>query len=459
MKKLYFLVCVLLLALTVRAGNRPNFVWIVADDMSPDLGCYGDPQAHTPNLDRLAGQGVRFSRAFTHSPVCAPSRSGLVTGMYPTTIGSHHMRSRLISPPPVFTRYLREAGYYVVWKGKTDFNFEVPADAFDSTGDWTKRPADKPFFAFFNLNESHESQIRAQPETFAKNTERLKSGQRHDAARAVLPPYYPDNPAVRRDWANYYDLVTAVDYRVGDILAELERQGVAGNTIIFFFSDHGRGLPRAKRWIYDSGIHVPLIIRWPGTIQPGSVREDLVTFLDFAPTVLALAGIGVPSHMQGQVFLGPSVKPREYVFAARDRMDETYDRIRSVRDRRYKYIRNFHPELPYAQRIAYMELMPTMQVWRRLHREGKLTVAARLFFAPVKPKEELYDLDSDPHEIRNLADSPDYPRVLQKLRGVLDRWIAETRDMGDIAEVELIRRGLVKDMLAEYEERRRTGVP
>jgi len=456
MTKTLLLALTLSLASVVMAQDRrPNVVWIVGEDLGPELACYGDSYAHTPNIDRLASQGALFRLAFTHAPVCAPSRSGLITGMYPTTIGSHHMRSTLLVPPPTFTSYLRKAGYYVVWPGKTDFNFAVPPDAFDSTKDWLKQPPRQPFFAYINLFETHESQIRAPKDKFEKNVARLKPAERHDPSKAKLPPYYPDTPEVRRDWANYYDLVTAVDYRVADVLEALERQGVADNTVVFFFGDHGRGLPRGKRWVYDSGIHVPLIFRWPGRIKPGSVREDLVAFVDFAPTVLSLAGAEIPAMLQGQIFLGPDAVPeRKYVFAHRDRMDETYDRIRAVRDKRFKYIRNYHPELPYAQRIAYMEEMPTLQVWRRLNADGKLSGPSKLFFAPVKPPEELYDLEADPHEINNLAGVSQYEKKLNELRNALDDWIKKTKDLGAVPETELIARGLVADRLAEYKIRK-----
>jgi N-sulfoglucosamine sulfohydrolase len=453
----FFLAWILLGALSaLRGADKPNIVWIVGEDMGPELGCYGDSYANTPNMDKLAGQGARFTRCFTHAPVCAPSRSGLITGMYPTSIGTHHMRSKLLAPPPAFTSYLRQAGYFVIWPGKTDFNFDVPLEAFDSRRDWRRNfPKQRPFFAYVNLFVSHESQIRAAPAQFERNIARLQREQRHDPARATLPPYYPDAPEVRRDWANYYDLVTAVDYQVGDILKELEQQGVADNTIVFLFGDHGRGLPRAKRWVYDSGLHVPLLVRWPGKMEPGRVREDLVSFIDFAPTVLSLAGVPVSQAMQGQVFLGPNAAPeRKYINAARDRMDETFDRIRCVRDRQFKYIRNFYPDLPYAQRISYLELMPTMKVWRRLNAEGKLTGPQKLFFAPVKPPEELYDLLADPHEIHNLKDSPKHHTKLEELRAALDKWLKETKDLGGIPETELIKRGLVADKLSEYETRK-----
>lgn len=443
--------------------NRPpNIVLIVGEDMGPELRCYGDANAITPNMDRLAAQGARFTRCFTHAPVCAPSRSGLITGRYPTSIGTHHMRSTLLKPPPLFTDYLKKVGYTIAWPtkipnyGKTDFNFAVPPKAFDVVTDWTKDIPRQPFFGFYNIFTSHESQIRAPAVRFAKNTERLKSSERRDPAKMKLPAYYPDTSEVRRDLANYYELVTAVDYQVGVVLDALEKAGSADNTIVFLTGDHGRGLPRSKRWVYNQGTHVPLIVRWPGQIKPGTVRDDLVCFLDFAPTLLALAGEDVPAEMQGQIILGPKKSPeRKYLFAARDRMDETYDRIRSVRDKHFQYVRNFEPDLPYAQRVAYGELMPTMQVWRKFHAEGKLNAIQDRFFAATKPREELYDVDADPDEVHNLASDPKYKDTLAEMRAALDRWMEETKDLGAIPERELIKRGLVADRLSDYEKQRK----
>lgn len=442
-------------------ADRPwNVVWIVGEDMGPELGCYGDPNAITPNMDRLAREGARFVRCFTHAPVCAPSRSGLITGRYPTSIGSHHMRSTLLKPPPPFTDLLKKSGYTIAWPtqtpfGKTDFNFAVPENAFDVRTDWTKAIPKEPFFGFYNIFISHESQIRAPDDVFARRTARLKDSERHDPAKMRLPAYDPDAPEVRRDLARYYDLVTAVDRQVGDVLDAIERAGIADRTVVILTGDHGRGLPRSKRWVYEQGIHVPLIIRWPGVVKPGTVREDLVCFLDFAPTTLAVAGVEIPKEMQGQVIVGPKTGPeREYVFSARDRMDETFDRIRSVRGKRYHYIRNFHPELPYAQRIAYMELMPTMRVWRSLHAEGKLNPVQDLFFAARKPVEELYDAEGDPDEVRNLAGDPKYQDILKTMRAALDRWTAETHDLGAIPERELVRRGLIADQREQDRKRR-----
>ena len=431
--------------------SRPNIVWIVGEDLGPELGCYGDTNALTPNVDRLAREGVRFTRAFTHAPVCAPSRSGLITGQYPTTTGAHHMRSELLAPPRTFTSHLREAGYTVAWPGKTDFNFKVPKDAFTTTSNWLRQPPREPFFAYLNFTVSHESQIRANARQTRSNLARLRPGEFRDPARMVLPPYHPDTPETRRDLANYYNLATAVDYSAGDVLAWLDRTGLASNTVVFFFGDHGRGLPRSKRWLYDSGLRVPLIVRWPGQVPPGGVRGDLVSFVDFAPTVLALAGAKVPTNYPGRIFLGPGTAPeRKYVFAARDRMDEAPDRIRAVRSRDFKYIRNFRPELPYAQRIDFMELMPTMRVWRQMNYDGKLNATQRLFFRTTKPAEELYDVNADPHEIRNLAGQSRHAAVLKEMRAALEQWMADTGDLGAVPEEELIARGLVADRLQEY---------
>jgi uncharacterized sulfatase len=365
------------------------------------------------------------------------------------------MRSSLVAPPPLFTDSLRKAGYLVCWPtrtrfGKTDFNFAVHPGAFDVIDDWTGAiPRDRPFFGFFNIETSHESQIRAPAAQQARNLASLMPGERHDPARMRVPAYLPDTPVVRQDLANYYDLVTAVDHKVGEVLKALDQAGVADRTVVIFTGDHGRGLPRSKRWVYDSGTHVPLIVRWPGQITPGTVRDDLVCFLDLPATTLAQAGVAVPDEFQGRVIVGSQTGPApRYLFAARDRMDETPDRIRGVRGERFHYIRNFHPELPYAQRIAYAEEMPTLREWRRLHAEGKLNAVQDAFFAATKPPEELYDTQTDPDELHNLAGDARFRSTLEEFRGALDRWITTTGDLGEIPERELIRRGLLRDQPA-----------
>jgi uncharacterized sulfatase len=443
-----------------RPDSRPNILWISTEDISPDLGCYADSYAITPNIDRLAAQGVRYINAFATAPVCAPSRSSIITGMYATTIGSMHMRSKAVPPPYVkaFTEYLRAVGYYCSNNSKTDYNFEPPPankppatvwDETSNTAHWRNRP-DKaqPFFSVFNITVTHESQIRAADDVYKRNTARLKPEQFHDPAKAKLPPYYPDTPAVRQDWARYYDNITALDYIVADILRQLDEDGLAENTIVFFWGDHGRGLPRAKRFVYDSGLRVPLIARWPGHIKANTVSDELVCLFDLGPTALSVAGVPVPQHMQAQAILGDQKKaPREYAFAHRDRMDEAYDMSRSVMDKRFHYIRNFFPGRPYAQHIEYMEEMPTMKEWRRLYKDhmnaldqnyGRtLSAAQLLFMVPEKPKEELYDLNNDPHEIKNLAGSPQHKARLKRMRLALDQWQKQTHDLGLVPELEL----------------------
>jgi len=424
--------------------ERPNILWISCEDTSCDLGCYGDSYAVTPNLNVLAAQGVRYTNVYTNAGVCAPSRSGIITGMYPTTIGTHHMRCQGVPPAEVkcFPQYLRAAGYYCTNNVKTDYQFDPPLTAWDQCSNkahWRDRAKDQLFFAVFNLTVSHESQ------NWPKKDEKLV----HDSAKVVVPPYYPDTPVVRQNLARYYDNVTKMDEQAGQILKQLEEDGLAEDTIVWFWGDHGRGLPRAKRWIYDSGIRAPLIIRvpekWrryvmpsnPDALNPGTVNDDLIAFIDFAPTMLSLAGVRIPKHIQGRAFLGSQkAKLRDYVFAARDRMDEAYDIIRAVRDKRYKYIRNYMPHLSRAQDIEYMNRMPIMQEMRRLNAEGKLAGAQKQYFEPTKPVEELYDTLNDPHEINNLADDPKYKDVLQRLRKVHAEWMKQTRDVGLIPEPE-----------------------
>lgn len=447
-----------LLAVASSAHAAPNIVWIVAEDISPSLGCYGDPDAITPNLDKFAAQGARFTRAFTHCPVCAPTRSGLITGQYPTTLGSHHMRSKLVTPPPLFTDELEKAGYAVFWPGKTDFNFDPPKGWAD-TRNWVQKPdilpTDKPFFAYVNLFVTHESQIRATPEQSKKNTSRLKPTEFRDPTKVALPPYYPDHPDVRRNVATYHDNVTAMDYLVGDVLKVLDDRKLADNTLVFFFGDHGWGMPRGKRWCYDSGTRAPLIVRWPGHVKPGSVNEQLIAFLDFPATVLSVAGADVPPRMQGQRFLGGKADPpRPFVFSGRDRMDEAPDRVRTVRSKQFRYIRNFHPGLPYAQWVNYMDEMPTMKAWRKEAFAGTLNPVQMAFFARTKPAEELYDVAADPHETKNLAASADHAKVLADHRTALEAWIKETKDLGEVPEKDLILSGVVKDVLTdEYDAR------
>lgn len=433
--------------------ERPNVLWISVEDISPDLGCYGDAYAVTPNLDRFAAEGVRYDACFAHMGVCAPARSGIITGMYPTHIGTNHMRCKGVPPAAVrcFTEYLRTAGYCCTNRSKTDYQFDSPVTAWDKCGnckDWRERAEGQPFFSVINVGSTHESQIRNM-----KRREQLPSllsaEEKHEPAKAVLPPYYPDTPTVRADWAQYYDIITQMDKDVARILQQLEEGGLAEDTIVWFWGDHGRGLPRGKRWIYDSGLRVPLMIRvpakwrrWarpdqPDAVKPGVVDTGLVAFVDFAPTMLSLCGVSIPGHIQGQAFLGPRrPEPRQYIYGARDRVDEAYDMIRCVRDKRFKYIRNFMPHLPRSLDINFMNQMPTMKEMRRLYAEGKLEGAQLQYFEHPKPLEELYDTLADPHEVVNLAGDPAQRRTLARLRNELFRWMQEMGDFGVLPECE-----------------------
>ena len=433
---------------------RPNILWITCEDTSPHLGCYGDAYARTPNLDAFAAEGVRYANAFSHAPVCAPARSGLITGMYPTALGSHNMRCSIQRPPEVrcFPEYLREAGYFCTNHSKTDYNFTDYGNTWDECGEdahWRHRQPGQPFFSVINFLITHESRIRVPDETFFRDTRDVTAAQRHDPAKAPLPPYHPDTPEVRQDWARCADNITQMDCEVRRVLEELAVDGLADNTIVFFYGDHGAGMPRSKRWLYDTGLRVPLLLRVPERWRqlapgaPGSVEKRLVSFVDFGPTVLSLAGVPVPEAMQGRAFLGAQASaPRTHICAARDRMDERYDCTRAIRDERYKYIRNFMPQVSQAQHNEYMYEMPTMKVWDRLAKEGRLNAVQSAFLAPRKPVEEFYDTEADPWEVKNLADAPEHAERIAGMRRALHAWMIETGDLGLCPEGEMdARRG------------------
>jgi len=441
-----------------------NIVWIIADDLSPDLACYGNPDVSTPHIDGLAAQGARFTNAYVPAPVCSPSRSAFITGMYQTSIGAHNHRShrdddyRLPAPVRPITDYLREAGYYTVnensglgGRPKTDynFNFDEGYKVFDGT-DWAERAEGQPFYAQVNIFEPH----RGRPPEIWSFTDDLPESERADPATVTLPPYYPDDPIVRKDWAGYLDAVQLLDKKVGNVLGAIEEQGIADETIVVFIGDHGRPMPRDKQFLYDGGMKIPMIVRWPGHLEPGSVRDELVSTIDLSATTLAWAGVEVPDYMEGRVFLGPEAgAPREYVFAARDRCDETVDRIRAVRDKRYKYIRNFMPERPYMQLNRYKEISyPTWRQMMRLEKQGKLTSEQALFLAKVRPEEELYDTEKDPHELHNLAGSEEHGEILDRMGTVLSLWIRSTGDKGEIPEDASIQPKFEAQMVEAYKE-------
>ncbi|MBN2269627.1 MAG: sulfatase-like hydrolase/transferase [Sedimentisphaerales bacterium] len=430
--------------------DRPNILWITCEDVSPQyLGCYGDDYATTPNLDKFATQAVRCTKAFATAPVCAPSRSCLVTGVYATSTGTQHLRSDVKLPGKIkcFPRLLREAGYYCSNNYKKDYNFKDVGVWDESSHDahWRNRKPGQPFFSVFNFVSTHQGQINGSDELFFETyRSKLKGEELHDGDKITLPPYYPDTPLVRKIWARYYDLITFMDKQVAGVLAELEADGLAEETIVFFFSDHGMGLPRFKRTLYDSGLHVPLMVRFPkkyehlSSLKGGVATERLVSFVDFAPTVLNLLDLPIPDYMQGTPFLGPqSSAARRHVFGAASRVDEVYELQRCVRGRRYKYIRNFMPHLPYIQPSEYPDRAEIMQELRRAAAEDKLTAPQRFWWLPRKPVEEFYDTQADPHEINNLADSAEHKNIIDKMRRILRGWIIETRDTGFMFEAEM----------------------
>ena len=429
-------------------GIRPNILWILSEDISPDLSCYGTEGVQTPNLDKLAGQGIRFTNAFTTAPVCSASRSAMITGMFQTSIGVHHHRSHrddgytLPEPVLLITEYFRQAGYFtaniktaapgVKGSGKTDFNFKFK-NAFDGS-DWNQRKTGQPFFAQLSISMTHRGGHWKNLRNQLKNPV--------DPAKIKLPPYYPDHPVAREDWATYLDSIQVMDGYIGKILKRLDDENLTDNTIVIFIGDHGRCRVRGKQWLYDGGIHIPMIVRWPGKLEAGQVCDDLVSSIDISATALKIAGVDLPRHIEGKVFLESgangnwkAVNKHEYIIAARDRCDETVDRIRCVRNKQYKYIRNFMPERPYTQTNAYKERSyPMLNLMKELHAQGKLTPVQALFMAPRKPDEELYDIKNDPYEINNLAASPEHQQTLKEMRAILERWIEETGDMGQFPE-------------------------
>ena len=420
--------------------RRPNILWIFVDDMSANFSSFGENTIETPHVDRLVKEGTKFSRCFVTAPVCSPCRSALITGMYQTTIGAHHHRSGRgvekihlpdgVEPAPAL---FQRAGYYTAiggWPsrgtalGKTDYNFEWDTAIYDGN-DWSGRAAEQPFFMQIELRGGklrHGSRW--------KEIAQQELGNLTDPDSVTLPPYYPRDPVLLEDWARYLDTCRYTDLQVGQIVERLRREDLLNSTVIFFLTDHGISHARGKQFLYDEGIHVPLVIRGPG-IEAGVVRDDLVEHIDLAATSLALAGIPVPEGMQSRDVLAADYVPRAAVFSARDRCDETVDRIRSVRTERFKYIRNFLPERPHLQPNRYKDGKRIVQRLRELHEAGQLDpLAESLLFSPSRAPEELYDLESDQREIRNLAADTAYTSVLTDLRQRLDDWVDETGDCG-----------------------------
>lgn len=438
----------------IQYPEHPNIVWIVNEDMSPEhLGAYGGTGGKTPVLDQFASESLKYTNAFSTAGVCAPSRAAIITGAYQTSIGAHNMRTLGMSANALeaypdgfktystvlpdgmrgFPEYLRMIGYYTTNNSKEDYQFVAPKTMWDEssrTAHWKNRPdPNQPFFSIFNLTISHESQV------WARADEPLLV----DPDSVTIPPVYPDDSISRHTMARFITNVMRMDTQVGEIIQELKDAGLYENTIIFYYSDHGDGMPYFKREIYDRGLKIPLLIKAP-FLEPGSVTNELVSFVDFGPTVLSLAGVKIPIAMQGQAFLGPQKSaPRKYVYAARDRMDSEYDRVRAVSDGRYKYIRNYMIDRPNYQNIQYRLNNPLMIHLLELHEQGKLTPEQERWFNETKPKEELYDTQVDPWEFNNLAGNPEYDAKLEELRKEHLDWIDYYGDLGAKPEMEMVR--------------------
>jgi arylsulfatase A-like enzyme len=421
-------------------AQHPNILWLVSEDNDTYLGCYGDPLARTPTLDKLAARGVLYERCFAQ-PVCAPSRFTLITGMYAVAHGpAEHMRAQGKIPSWLkgFPALLREAGYYTSNNAKTDYNSPIKLrEAWNESSKqahYRKRPDHgQPFFSVFNHEVTHESCLFPEKEL-------TLDFPPLDPAKVRLPPYVPDTPEIRADWARYYNHMTVMDEQIAAKLAELEKGGSADDTIVFYYSDNGGVLPRSKRFLEASGTRVPLIIYFPPKWQylapapPGSRIKDPVHFIDFAPTVLSLVGVKIPSYMQGHAFAGPAkATPNEFVYCTRDRMDERYDMMRSVMDQRWLYIHNFRPDLPYVQPLDYMFKARGYQSWAKVAAAGKLTPATSMFWGE-KPTEELYDLDADPDNVKNLAGDAAHRETMARMRGALAVHTIEVNDNGFLPE-------------------------
>lgn len=451
----------------IKLQERPNILWLVAEDLSPILAPFGDSTAYTENINRLADEGVRYPNLFSTHGVCAPSRAAIITGMYPSGIGANHMRTNsnmdftglpayeAVPPSDVrmFTEYLRKTGYYTSNNSKKDYQFTTTNVAWDESGNfahWRNRAPDQPFFSVFNFNITHESSL-FEPYGFKKDEARHYEAGNRDFQLSgwnvrtteqetpvhvpknsdfPIPPYLPDTKITRRDLWKTYNNVAEMDRQLGAVLDQLEEDGLLESTIIFFYGDHGGPLPRQKRLIYDSGLNTPLIIRYPNKQKAGTIDEQLISFIDFAPTLLSLAGIHPPEYLQGQAFLGKfeSENKRTYIHAATDRLDEYTDTRRAVRDHQFKYIRNYRTEQGYYLPVSYREQIPTMQELLRLRDTGELNEIQSQWFRRQKPPEELFDIINDPHELTNLADDPAYRAKLKEMSDEMDRWLNQIGD-------------------------------
>jgi N-sulfoglucosamine sulfohydrolase len=428
-----------LIALPTLAADRPNILWITSEDNSPYLGCYGDKLAQTPHLDKLASEGLRYRHAYSNAPVCSASRTTLITGMYPGTLGALNHRSSMSIPAAfkLYPQYLRDAGYYCTNNHKTDYNIAGVGDKIwnesSKKAHYQNRAKGQPFFAIFNFTTTHESQVT--PKVGAKKKHRLSPQD------IVLPPYHPDTPEIRADWVNYYDQMTQMDTQVGALLTELEKNGLADETIVFYYGDHGGALPRGKRNIHDSGTRVPFIVRIPikwqhlASAQSGTWVDELISFVDLPPTLLNLCDVKVPAHFQGKVFLGKDrAEPRDHVFLYRARMDERYDTVRAIRDADFRYVRNYSPHRPWGQHYTYpFQVQASMRSWYAEFQAGHCNETQSAYWKP-KPSEELYQPEKDPFEVTNLASDATHQNRLGHMRKQLHEEILKTRDTAFIPE-------------------------
>lgn len=427
-------------AFSSRAADRPNILWLTSEDHGPHMGCYGDKYATTPNVDALAARGMIFRHAWSCAPVCAPARTTLISGLYPPSTGGEHMRSMVPLPTnfKMFPQFLRDAGYYCSNNSKEDYNLAKPGQVWDESSNkahWKNRAAGQPFFAVFNALQSHESQIRTRPHKAV-----------HDPAQVRVPAYHPDTPEVRQDWAQYYDKVSEVDAVAGAHLKELADAGLADDTIVFYYADHGSGMPRSKRWPCNSGLQVPVVVHFPAKwkhlappeYKAGGASDRLISFVDFAPTVLSLAGIQPPAWMQGHAFAGKFIAPPQpFIYGFRGRMDERIDCVRSATDGRYVYLRNFMPHLSQGQHVDYQFATSTTRIWFERFKSAQATEAQSIFWRAPKAPEELYDLTTDPDEVKTLAASPQHQEVLAKFRKAQQDLAANIRDVGFLPEGEI----------------------
>lgn len=446
-----FLFCIAIVCITFTSCQEkvpeelPNILWLTSEDNSPFLGCYGDDFATTPNLDKLASEGFLYTHAYANAPVCAPTRNTILTGVYASSNGNQHMRSyyplsETVVPYPV---YLRQAGYYCTNNSKTDYNTnnvdeQAIWDECSKTAHWKNKPAEKPFFAVFNTTISHESSIHKS----IPNNE-----LRHSPDEVPIPPYHPATPEMKHDWAQYYDKVEDMDAQIGKWLKELDNAGLAENTIVFYYGDHGGVLARSKRYVYETGTEVPFIVRIPKKYkylfpekQVGTKVNRLISFVDLVPTLLSIIGVEIPDYLQGDAFLGnQKTADPEYAFMFRGRMDERYDMSRAVRSQQFRYIRNYMPNRIYGQRIDYLFKAPSIRSWKEAYEKGECNEVQSAFWE-TKPVEELYNTENDPWEINNLANNPEYKDILERMRAANKDWVTRIKDTGFIPEADRVDR-------------------